>query len=97
MIKFLFIIILLFLACALIAVRYRKQVRAAIYAWRVLTKARQTAKIPEKQIAKTENTNDTQLVRCVKCGTWTPRKNALNLRSKAFYCSVNCLESAILV
>jgi hypothetical protein len=60
-------------------------------------KMRQASKPLEKQIEKQENLNDVALVKCAKCGTWIPQKNALNLRSKIFYCSANCMESAVKV
>ena len=95
--KFLVIIILLFFVCALIALRYRQQIQTALYVWRMYKKMRQVNKPPEKQITRPESTKDARLVRCAKCGTWTPQKKALNLRSKSYYCSTQCLENAVRV
>ncbi len=97
MTKLLFIFLLLVVVGGIIALRYRRQIQSAIYIWQMFKKMRQVNKPQEKQIEKTENTKDVQLVRCAKCGTWTPQKNALNLRSKAFYCSTNCMENAVKV
>lgn len=95
MIKILFISLLLIVVGGMIALRYRRQIQSGIYVWQMFKKMRQAQKPPERQIEKMENTKDVQLVRCAKCGSWTPQKNALNLRSKAFYCSTNCVEEVI--
>ncbi len=95
MIKFFFIILIFIAVAGITALRYRRQIQSAIYVWQMFKKARQVTKPQGKQIEKTENTKDVQLVRCAKCGTWTPQKNAVNLRSKAIYCSINCMENAV--
>ena len=97
MLKILFIFLIFLVVAGIIALRYRRQIQSAVYVWRMFKKMREVNKPQEKSIEKTENTKDVQLVRCAKCGTWTPQKNALNLRSKAFYCSTNCLENAVKV
>ena len=95
--KWLIVLGLLFAVCVLIAVRYRRQIQTAIYVWKMFRKMRQASKPIEKQIEKQENLSDVPLVKCAKCGTWIPKKNAMNLRSKIFYCSANCMESAVRV
>jgi Sec-independent protein translocase protein TatA len=95
--KWLIILGLLILVWAIIAVRYRRQIQTAIYVWKMFRKMRQPEKTAEKQIEKKENSGDVSLVKCAKCGTWIPQKNAFNLRSKIFYCSANCMESAVKV
>ncbi len=95
--KLLIILGLLFAVWMLIAVRYRRQIQTAIYVWKMFRKMREASKPAEKQIEKQENLSDVALVKCAKCGTWIPQKNALNLRSKIFYCSANCMESAVKV
>lgn len=95
--KWLVILILLLILAAIIVVRYRKQLQTAIFVWKMFRKMRLASRPVEKQIEKPENRNDVALVKCAKCGTWMPQKNALNLRSKIFYCSANCMESAVKV
>jgi hypothetical protein len=95
--KWLIILGLLFAVCVLIAVRYRRQIQTAIYVWKMFRKMQQASKPSEKQNSKQENSSDVPLVKCAKCGTWLPQKNAMNLRSKIFYCSANCMESAVRV
>lgn len=93
--KWLFILFLLAALGVFFAVRYRKQIQVAIYVWKMFRKMRQADKPAEKQIEKSENLGEVPLVKCAKCGTWTSQKNAMNLRSKIFYCSANCMESAV--
>lgn len=91
-------LILLFLVAAIfviVAVRYRQQIKMAIYVWRMFRKMRQGSKAEEKQIKNTENAVDAALVRCAKCGTWTPRNKSLKFRSGINYCSKTCLEAAV--
>ncbi len=95
--KWLIILGLLFVVSAFVAIRYRRQIQTAIYVWKMFRKMRQTNSPLEKQIEKQENPADVSLVKCAKCGTWIPKKNALNLRSKTFYCSATCMESAVRV
>jgi hypothetical protein len=93
--KLLILILLILVLAAIIALRYRRQIQTALYIWRMFRKMRQMDKPPEKQLEKKENAKDLQLIRCAKCGTWIPQKNALNLRSKTFYCSANCMEQTV--
>lgn len=95
--KWLILLLLVAVAGILIAVRYRRQIQTGIYLYRMFRKMRQTGKGAEKQINRKETTSEVPLVRCARCGKWTPQTKALNLRSKTFYCSSNCLESAVKV
>lgn len=92
--KWLIILVLLILLAAIVAVRYRRQIQTALYVWKMFRKMRQSGKREEKQITQPA-AKETPLIRCAKCGTWVPQKNALNLRSKTFYCSANCMEQAV--
>lgn len=94
MTKILVILFLISVLFGLVALRYRKQIQTALYLFRMFRKMRQMSRAPEeKQIEKTES--DGQLVKCARCGTWIPQNKALNLRSKTFYCSANCMENAV--
>lgn len=90
--KWLIFLGLIFVLLVIIAARYRRQIKMAIYVWRMFRKMRQAGKTEEKQIEKQSNTKDVALVRCAKCGTWIPQTKAINLRSGINYCSTNCLE-----
>ena len=96
MTKFLVVLFILIVVFGLVALRYRKQIQMALYVLRMFRKMRQMSSAPEeKQIEKTESSSDTQLVKCARCGKWIPQSKALNLRSKTFYCSANCMENAV--
>lgn len=91
--KWLIFLGLVIILLAIVAVRFRRQIKMAIYVWRMFRKMRQVGKSGEKPVEKIENPKDAPLVRCAKCGTWIPQNKALNLRSGIFYCSKNCLET----
>lgn len=91
--KWLIVLGILIVILVLIAMRFRQQIKMAIYVWRMFRKMREVGKSDNKQIDKQETTKDAALVRCAKCGTWIPQNKALNLRSGIFYCSKVCLET----
>lgn len=91
--KWLIVLLLLLLVVVLIAVRFRRQIQTAIYVWRMFGKMRQMGKSGNGEIEKRKPEKDAALVRCARCGTWTPQNKALNLRSGVYYCSKNCLET----
>ncbi len=95
--KLLIIISLLFVLGAFVAIRYRRQLEMAVYFWKMFRKLQQAGEPAKRQIKKQENLNDVSLVKCAKCKAWIPQQTALNLRSKTFYCSTNCMESAVKV
>jgi len=95
--KWLILLLLIGIVGVWIAIRYRRQLQTAIYLFRMFRKMRQMGNSNEKKIEGKENSKDAQLVRCAKCGTWIPQTKALNLRSKAFYCSAVCMENAVKV
>lgn len=93
-------LIVLFLIAAVIvifATRYRRQIQTGIYLWRTFKKMRQVGSAETKRVEGKENAKAGQLVRCGRCGTWTPQSNALNLGGKVFYCSTECVENAVKV
>lgn len=96
--KWLIILGLLAILAIFIIARYRRQIQTALYIFRMFRKMRQMSKADttvDKQIDKTSNPGDVQLVRCAKCGSWTPQSNALKFGANAFYCSSNCVEKAV--
>jgi len=92
--KWVILLSLVVLVIGLIAVRYRRQIKMAIYVWRMFRQMRQVGKSGEKQLENPAIDKDVALVRCAKCGTWSPQNKALKLRSGINYCSANCLETA---
>lgn len=96
--KFLLILGLLVILAMFIGRRYRRQIETALYVFRMFRKMREmnnSAETSGKQIDQTSNSMDVQLVRCVKCGSWTPQSNALRFGKNSFYCSANCMEKAV--
>lgn len=95
--KWIILLILLLFLFAMIAVRYRRQIRTGIEIWKMFRQMRSGIKPEKKQFEKTETAKDAALVRCARCGTWVPQGKALNLRSKIFYCSTVCIEKSVKV
>lgn len=94
--KWLIILALILFLIMIIAIRFRRQINAAIQIFQMIRQMRNLNK-PEKRIEKKIESKSVPLVRCARCGTWTPQNAALNLRSKIFYCSTNCMEQAVRV
>ena len=95
--KWLILLLILAVVAAFVIVKYRRQIQTGIYLWRMFKKMRAVGAQTEKQIDRKENSAESLLVRCAKCGKWTPQNKALNLRGRTFYCSSNCLENAVKV
>ena len=92
------LVILLVIAIILVltAVRYRKQIAAAIRIWQSLKSMKQQM---SKQMNQRRGESDQEidgatgpLVNCAKCGTWVPEQRAIKLRGGMTYCSAACLE-----
>jgi hypothetical protein len=97
--KWIILLILFAVLIVIIATRFRRQIAAGIEIYKMFRQVRQQMKPPEEKQIKTKSVSksDVPLVRCAKCGKWVKESNALNLRSKTFYCSTNCMEQAVRV
>lgn len=93
--KWLIIIILIFLLVIFVSNRYRKQINGAIRFWKMLQNDPPEEKLTERKIEEKENSKEFQLIKCSACGTWIPQNNAINLNSKIYVCSADCLEKAV--
>lgn len=93
--KWLILLILFLILMAMIVVRFRRQINTGIEIFKMFRQLRNQAKPREKKLDKKAVNESAPLVRCAKCGTWTPQSAALNLRSKTYYCSTNCMEKAV--
>ena len=81
---------------ALVAFRYRRQIMAVIQVWQMFKKMGQANnKASKEPQIKQKNSNDVQLVRCAKCGTWKPQNEALKFNQATFYCSSKCVSEAV--
>ena len=96
--KWLIVIGLIALLVMFVAARYRRHIQMAIYVFRMFRKMKSMSKADaaEKEIEGVKKqTDDVQLVRCAKCGSWTPQPNALSFGKGTFYCSNECIETAV--
>lgn len=95
--KWLILLILFAVLIAVIARRYRRQIRAGIEILNMFREVRRQMKPPaeKQQIRPPSAKTDVQLVRCARCGKWINESAALNLRSKTFYCSARCMERSV--
>ena len=95
--KLLDFLFILAVAAALFGFRYRRHILTAVHIWREFKKMQRQSlgARREKQVESAVETKDARLVRCARCGVWTPQANALNLRGKTFYCSAACVENAV--
>lgn len=95
--KWIILFALLAVLIVFLASRYRRQIQMGLYVWRMFRKMRKLGTGGDKQIEKKEDQKNVPLTRCAQCGSWTPQKDALNLRSGTVYCSANCMEKAVKV
>jgi len=97
MTKFLVIIFLVLVFSGLVLLRFRKQIQTAMYVLRMFRQMRRANQQPttEKTIEKQEKPAGGKLIRCARCGTWIPETSAMKLGAKTYYCSANCIESAV--
>lgn len=97
MTEWLLILGVLAILAIFLIVRYRRQIQTGIYIFKMFRKMREMSRPPkmtEKQIDNA-NSNEVQLVRCAKCGTWLPQNTALKFSKNTFYCSSKCVETAV--
>lgn len=94
MIKLLVILFILIVLLSLIALRYRRQIQTGIGLWRMFRQVRKASKPPAGANPKRSIEKSESLVSCARCGKWILPSDAVNLRSKTFYCSTNCMEKA---
>ncbi len=96
MIKLLVIAFLLIVLLGLVLLRFRKQIQTALYVFRMFRQMRKVNQ-PRREnvLEKEQKAGGGKLVRCARCGTWIPETSAMKLGAKNFYCSANCVESAV--
>ena len=94
--KWLIILLLILVVIALVAYRYRNQLRTAWFMYQAFRKMRQKMQPAEKQVETRTRTGDSELVRCPKCNKWVAMEEAVKLKSN-YYCSLNCLEESVTI
>lgn len=95
--KWLILLALLVVVVAFVASRYRRQIQMGLYVWRMFRKMRKAGQAGDKPLEIKADPKNVPLTRCAQCGSWTPQKDALNLRSGTVYCSALCMEKAVKV
>lgn len=95
--KWIILTFLIFLLVVLAVNRYRKQINGAIRFWKMLQNDLPQEKVAEKKIVEKEDKKEFQLIKCSACGTWIPQNNAINLNSKIYVCTADCMEKAVKV
>ena len=93
--KWIILLILFLILAAVIIIRFRRQINIGIEIFKMFRQLRNQTRPQEKKLDKKTENESVPLVRCARCGIWTPQSSALNLRSKTFYCSTNCMERAV--
>ena len=91
--KYLFVLGVMMFFAMMIAVRYRKQINAAIQVARMLRDAREGVKEIQPTSARREPMASAALVKCSGCGTWVPENRAKRLRTGDFFCSDECIRT----
>ena len=93
--KILIVLLLLIVVGGMIALRYRQQIRLALYFLRMFRKMRQMNKSDGKRIETKTETSNAMLVQCAGCKSWISESDALKIGSKSFYCSAACMEKSV--
>jgi len=91
--KYLFVLAAVMFFAMLIAVRYRKQINAAIQVARLLRDAREGVKEIQPASSIRDPMAAESLVKCAGCGTWVPENRAKRLRTGDLFCSDECIRS----
>ena len=91
--KYLFVLAVVIFFAMLIAVRYRKQINAAIQVARMLRDAREGVKEIQPASSRRDPMAAASLVKCAGCGTWVPENRAKRLRTGDLFCSDECIRS----
>jgi len=91
--KYLVVLAVVLFFVMLIAVRYRKQITAAIQVARMIKDAGKSAKeIPQASIRR-DPMAAAPLVKCSGCSTWVPEDRAKRMRTGDFFCSDECMRT----
>lgn len=89
----LFIFLVIGALAALTAVRYRRQISAAIRMWRMIQSARR--ELSAKNQPAGQSAPAAALVNCSKCSRWVPEGEAITVGSKYHFCSRTCFEKTV--
>lgn len=90
MIKFLFLLFLGIILSGIIALRFRRQILAAVEIWEHF----KNPELKDKNRSQIDNksADSISLIKCSKCTVWIPQNKAIRFNSKIFFCSQECAE-----
>ena len=94
MTKLLVILLILIVVICLIALRYRKQIQAALQIWQMYRKMKSGANPQQQTASKPKLEKNEALVCCARCGKWIAPSEAVKLGGNTIYCSTKCMEKA---
>lgn len=88
-----FIVLVIGILIGFTAIRYRREIVAAITIWKQFKAVKEHLKAPPT-VDDQKNAAGIQLVKCHRCGKWIPESEALADRSGRFACRAECREAA---
>jgi hypothetical protein len=90
-----FILAIVAVLVAITAVRYRRQISAAIGFYKEIKKVRsQLNEARQNDQAAPQPARQETLVCCQKCRKWVPESGAVKFGRSVFYCSRDCMSKA---
>ena len=93
--EFAFILVVVLILLAITAVRYRKQIAGVIGFVRMIRDAADPSRRPRAINQPAAAAAPKDLVHCAACGTWVPSDRAIRFDSKTYYCSKECVKTAM--
>ena len=92
--KWIFLLILLFVLAGIVALRYRRQINFLILLWKQFKNLKSAQAPGEKKIENNRRDDDLALARCARCGNWVTPDQMLKIGGST-YCSTACLEKNV--
>lgn len=93
--EFAFILVVVLILLAITAVRYRKQISGVIGFVRMIRDAADPSRGPKAINQPAATASAKELVHCAACGTWVPSDRAIRFDAKTYYCSKECVKTAM--
>ena len=93
--KWIIVLLVILAVIGLVLYRYRKQIQTGWIMWQTFRKLKQQMKPKQqKTVEKKSRSQDSELVMCPKCNKWTPKDDAVKLKSN-YFCSHTCMEESL--
>lgn len=91
--EFVVILLVILILLGLTAYKYRRQIAMVIGFGKMLREAR--ANIKQASAPRQIDPEPSELVSCTRCGTWVPQDRAIRFDARTYYCSQDCVRSAM--